>query len=113
MAAMSARAPLDSPLPNAAFYPEASAGAAPELYGVLRIAPARMRTLSSPCSGARSLPSSVRGIHRAAGRWDMLRSEVLEPIGIAQAAAVRTPEPRGGRGVVWLNAGYYPTRDDL
>src|SRR5579885_3050614 len=34
-----------SPLPNAAFYPEAGAGEAPELCGVLRIAPARMQTL--------------------------------------------------------------------
>src|SRR5690242_18698626 len=42
---MSARGQADSPLPNAAFYPEAGAGTAPELCGVLRIAPARMRTL--------------------------------------------------------------------
>ena len=45
--------------------------------------------------------------------WDMLESEVLAPIGIAHAPAVRTREARGGRGVVWLNAGYYPTLDDL
>ena len=45
--------------------------------------------------------------------WDMLENEVLAPIGIAQAPAVRTREAKGGRGVVWLNAGYYPTLDDL
>jgi hypothetical protein len=45
--------------------------------------------------------------------WDMLRSEVLEPIGIAHAPAVRTREARGRRGIPWLNAGYYPTLDDL
>jgi CubicO group peptidase (beta-lactamase class C family) len=45
--------------------------------------------------------------------WDLLESEVLAPIGIAQAPVVRTREARGGRGVVWLNAGYYPTLDDL
>ena len=45
--------------------------------------------------------------------WDMLASEVLAPIGIAQAPAVRTREARGRPGVVWLNAGYYPTLDDL
>ena len=54
---------------------------------------------------------SVRG--RGADLWDMLTSEVLEPIGIAQAPAVRTQEAGGRRGVVWLNAGYYPTLDDL
>jgi CubicO group peptidase (beta-lactamase class C family) len=54
---------------------------------------------------------SVRG--RGADLWDMLASEVLEPIGIAQAPAVRTLEAGGRRGVVWLNAGYYPTLDDL
>ncbi|MBW4053110.1 MAG: hypothetical protein HIU85_16940 [Proteobacteria bacterium] len=54
---------------------------------------------------------SVRG--RRADLWDMLASEVLEPIGIAQAPAVRTQEAAGRRGVVWLNAGYYPTLDDL
>lgn len=45
--------------------------------------------------------------------WDMLRSEVFEPIGIAHAPAVRTREPKGRRGIPWLNAGYYPTLDDL
>ncbi|HEY6517050.1 MAG TPA: hypothetical protein VIY50_12980 [Steroidobacteraceae bacterium] len=48
-----------------------------------------------------------------ADAWDMLRSEVFEPIGIAHAPAVRTREPRGRRGLPWFNAGYYPTLDDL
>jgi hypothetical protein len=34
--------------------------------------------------------------------WDMLEREVLVPIGIAQAPAVRTREAKGGRGEVWL-----------
>jgi len=50
---------------------------------------------------------------READLWDMLQSEVLQPIGIAQAPVVRTREARGRRGLVWLNAGYYPTLDDL
>ena len=54
---------------------------------------------------------SARGSR--ADLWDMLESEVLAPIGIPQAPAVRTREARGARGVVWLNAGYYPTLDDL
>lgn len=45
--------------------------------------------------------------------WDMLQSEVLSPIGIAQAPIVRTREPRRRRGIPWFNAGYYPTLDDL
>jgi CubicO group peptidase (beta-lactamase class C family) len=45
--------------------------------------------------------------------WDLLRSEVFEPIGIAQAPLVRTREARNRRGVPWFNAGYYPTLDDL
>jgi CubicO group peptidase (beta-lactamase class C family) len=54
---------------------------------------------------------SVRGPR--ADLWDMLEREVLEPIGIAQAPVVRTREPAGKRGLVWLSAGYYPTLDDL
>jgi hypothetical protein len=45
--------------------------------------------------------------------WDMLRAEVLEPIGIAHAPVVRTREARNRRGIPWFNAGYYPTLDDL
>jgi hypothetical protein len=54
---------------------------------------------------------SVRGPD--ADLWDMLATEVLRPIGIHQAPAVRTREPGGRDGVVWANAGYYPTLDDL
>jgi CubicO group peptidase (beta-lactamase class C family) len=54
---------------------------------------------------------AVRG--PGADVWDLLRSEVFEPIGIAHAPAVRTREPKGRRGIPWLNAGYYPTLDDL
>jgi CubicO group peptidase (beta-lactamase class C family) len=54
---------------------------------------------------------SMRG--PGADVWDMLRTEVFEPIGIAHAPIVRTREPSGRRGVPWLNAGYYPTLDDL
>jgi hypothetical protein len=48
-----------------------------------------------------------------ADAWDMLRREVFEPIGIAQAPTVRTREPDGRDGFAWFNAGYYPTLDDL
>ena len=54
---------------------------------------------------------SVRGPE--ADVWEMLQQEVLQPIGIAHAPAVRTREPGGGDGRVWFNAGYYPTLDDL
>jgi hypothetical protein len=45
--------------------------------------------------------------------WDMLKTEVFAPIGIRHAPAVRTREPGGRDGLVWLSAGYYPTLDDL
>jgi CubicO group peptidase (beta-lactamase class C family) len=45
--------------------------------------------------------------------WEMLKAEVFAPIGIQHAPAVRTREPGGRDGLVWLNAGYYPTLDDL
>jgi hypothetical protein len=54
---------------------------------------------------------STRGPRADLG--DMLESEVLAPIGVAQAPVVRTREAGSRRGVVWLNAGYYPTLDDL
>jgi CubicO group peptidase (beta-lactamase class C family) len=54
---------------------------------------------------------SVRGPD--ADAWVMLQKEVFQPIGIAQAPAVRTREPGGRDGPVWFNAGYYPTLDDL
>ncbi len=54
---------------------------------------------------------SVRGPD--ADIWNMLRAEVLEPIGIHHAPIVRTREPDGRLGLAWLCAGYYPTLDDL
>jgi len=54
---------------------------------------------------------SVRGPQ--ADAWEMLQGEVFAPIGIAHAPAVRTREAGGKEGVVWFNAGYYPTLDDL
>jgi CubicO group peptidase (beta-lactamase class C family) len=45
--------------------------------------------------------------------WQMLETEVFAPIGILHAPAVRTREPNGKLGLVWFNAGYYPTLDDL
>lgn len=54
---------------------------------------------------------SMRG--PGADVWDMLQREVFEPIGIAHAPVVRTREAGGRRGIPWLNAGYYPTLDDI
>jgi CubicO group peptidase (beta-lactamase class C family) len=54
---------------------------------------------------------SVRG--PTADLGEMLRAEVFEPIGIHQVPLVRTREAGGRDGVVWCNAGYYPTLDDL
>jgi CubicO group peptidase (beta-lactamase class C family) len=54
---------------------------------------------------------SVRGPD--ADVWDMLCEEVFGPLGIATAPAIRTREPGGKRGLVWFNAGYYPTLDDI
>jgi len=48
-----------------------------------------------------------------ADAWDMLRKEVLEPIGIGHAPTVRTREAGGRDGPAWFSAGYYPTLDDL
>ena len=48
-----------------------------------------------------------------ADAWAILAKEVLEPIGIFQAPAVRTREADGHDGPVWFNAGYYPSLDDL
>ncbi len=54
---------------------------------------------------------SVRGPQ--ADLWEMLKAEVFAPIGIHHAPAVRTREAGGRDGLVWLNAGYYPSLDDL
>ena len=54
---------------------------------------------------------SVRG--PGADIWEMLRDEVLTPIGVHHAPIVRTREPDGTRGLPWFHAGIYPTLDDL
>jgi CubicO group peptidase (beta-lactamase class C family) len=54
---------------------------------------------------------SVRGPN--ADVWDMLCEEVFAPIGISAAPATRTREPTGQRGLIWFNAGYFPTLDDI
>lgn len=54
---------------------------------------------------------SVRGPD--ADLWTMVSKEVLSPIGIRRTPAIRTIEADGKPGVVWCNAGYYPTLDDL
>jgi hypothetical protein len=54
---------------------------------------------------------SVRGPQADLGQ--MVQAEVLTPIGVHQAPTVRTLEAAGREGLVWCNAGYYPTLDDL
>jgi hypothetical protein len=54
---------------------------------------------------------SVRGPD--ADVWEMVKSEVLAPIGIQHAPALRTQEDGGRRGVILFNAGFYPTLEDL
>ncbi len=54
---------------------------------------------------------SVRGPQ--AELLELVKTEVLAPIGIHQAPVVRTREAGGREGLVWCNAGYYPTLDDL
>lgn len=54
---------------------------------------------------------SIRGPHADLG--EMVQAEVFTPIGIHQAPTVRTLEAAGHEGLLWCNAGYYPTLDDL
>jgi CubicO group peptidase (beta-lactamase class C family) len=54
---------------------------------------------------------SVRGAD--ADIWEMLTREVLAPIGVRHAPALRTHEAAGKDGLVLFNAGFYPTLDDL
>ncbi len=54
---------------------------------------------------------SVRG--PSADIWNMLIEEVFRPIGILHAPAVRTREAPDRDGLVWFNAGFYPSLDDL
>jgi CubicO group peptidase (beta-lactamase class C family) len=54
---------------------------------------------------------SARGPQTDLG--DFVQAEVFTPIGIHQAPTVRTREAAGRDGLLWCNAGYYPTLDDL
>jgi CubicO group peptidase (beta-lactamase class C family) len=54
---------------------------------------------------------SMRG--PSAEVWNMLIEEVFQPIGILHAPAVRTREAPDHAGLVWFNAGFYPSLDDL
>jgi hypothetical protein len=45
--------------------------------------------------------------------WDMVRNEVLRPLGIFHAPMMHTVEPDGRRGVPLLAYGLYPTVDDV
>jgi hypothetical protein len=45
--------------------------------------------------------------------WDMVTSEVLEPIGVFHAPMMHTVEAGGGRGIPLLAFGLYPTVDDV
>ena len=54
---------------------------------------------------------SVRGAQ--ADLLETVQTEVFTPIGIHQAPVVRTHEAGHREGLVWCNAGYYPTLDDL
>jgi CubicO group peptidase (beta-lactamase class C family) len=54
---------------------------------------------------------SMRG--PSADIWKMLIEEVFQPIGILHAPAVRTREAPDRDGLVWFNAGFYPSLDDL
>ena len=44
--------------------------------------------------------------------WDMVATEVLQPIGIAHAPMMHTVESDGSRGIPFLDIGLYPTADD-
>jgi CubicO group peptidase (beta-lactamase class C family) len=54
---------------------------------------------------------SMRG--PKADYWEMVQAEVFAPIGIHHAPAVHTRESGGRDGLMWANAGYYPSLDDL
>jgi CubicO group peptidase (beta-lactamase class C family) len=54
---------------------------------------------------------SVRGPQ--ADLLETVKTEVFAPIGIHQTPVVRTQEAGHREGLVWCNAGYYPTLDDL
>ena len=58
-----------------------------------------------------SFLQSVQG--PTADLWEFVQREVLARIGIAHIPVVRTQEAGDREGLVWCNAGLYPTLDDL
>ena len=48
-----------------------------------------------------------------ANLWDMVVTEVLEPIGVFDAPMIHTREPDGGRGVPIMGSGYFPTMGEM
>ena len=64
------------------------------------------------------LGAAIQGFLRSvigprASLGDYLQTEIFDRIGIHQVPAVRTREPGDREGLLWCNAGYYPTLDDL
>ncbi len=64
------------------------------------------------------LGAAIQGFLRSvvgpqADLGEYLQSEIFDRIGIHHVPAVRTREPGDRQGLVWCNAGYYPTLDDL
>src|SRR5207249_1188411 len=45
--------------------------------------------------------------------WDMVATEVFQPLGIFHAPMLHTQEADGGRGIPLLAVGLYPTIDDI
>jgi CubicO group peptidase (beta-lactamase class C family) len=48
-----------------------------------------------------------------ANLWDMMREEVLKPIGVFHAPMLHTEEPDGSRGIPILGEGFFPTFHDI
>ena len=48
-----------------------------------------------------------------ANLWDMMREEVLNPIGVFHAPMLHTEEPDGSRGIPILGEGFFPTFHDI
>ncbi len=48
-----------------------------------------------------------------ANLWDMVRREVLAPIGVRHAPMMHSREPDGGRGLPIMGWGYYPTVEEI
>lgn len=64
------------------------------------------------------LGAAIQGFLRSvigpqADLGDYLQTEIFTRIGIHHVPAVRSREPGDREGLLWCNAGYYPTLDDL